>query len=153
MDRVKQIEEMSYSVCNMDNKPKNCADCVWKNTCNPYLSAEQYYNAGYRKMEEVTLKLDLGDRTHEEIERITEQLSEAMSKTPPVVSLTDNEIRKQTVMEFAEKLKEEINNKRISVRGYKAEDYTEVTLKTGMVSAFDRCEELIDSLIKEKYAK
>lgn len=44
----KQIEEMSYSVCNMENKPKNCADCMWKNACNPYLSAEQYYNANYR---------------------------------------------------------------------------------------------------------
>lgn len=64
----------------------------------------------YRKMEEVTLKLDLGDRTPEEIKRITEQLSKAMSKTPPVVSLSESlsesEICKQAVKEFAEKYKE-----------------------------------------------
>lgn len=53
MKNKNEIEEMSYSVCNMDNKPKNCADCMWKNTCNFYLSAERYYNADYRKAEEV----------------------------------------------------------------------------------------------------
>lgn len=61
----------------------------------------------YRKMEEVTLKLDLGDRTPEEIEKIAKQFSMAMSTTPiPVISLSDNEIRKQAVKDFAHKYKE-----------------------------------------------
>ena len=48
----KQIEEMAYSVCRLENKPKDCTSCMWKATCNEYLSAESYYNAGYRKQSE-----------------------------------------------------------------------------------------------------
>ncbi len=44
-----QIEGMAYSVCRLENKPKGCAACMWKATCSEYLSAEAYYNAGYRK--------------------------------------------------------------------------------------------------------
>lgn len=55
--KEKEIKKMSYSVCNMDNKPKNCFDCMWKNSCDVYLSAERYYNAGYRKADEVRMEL------------------------------------------------------------------------------------------------
>lgn len=67
--------------------------------------AKELAEQGYRKMEEVTLKLDLGDRTPEEIKQITEQLREAMSTTPiPVISLSDNEIGKKVTKEIFEML-------------------------------------------------
>lgn len=40
---------------------------------DPYETAEAIYNANYRKMDEVTLKLDLGDRTPEQINEIMEK--------------------------------------------------------------------------------
>lgn len=52
MSKEKQIEEMAYSVCRLENKPQDCASCMWKATCNEYLSAGSYYNAGYRKQRE-----------------------------------------------------------------------------------------------------
>ena len=47
-----QIDEMAYSVCRLKNKPESCTSCMWKTSCNGYLSAESYYNAGYRKQSE-----------------------------------------------------------------------------------------------------
>ena len=59
----------------------------------------------YRKTEEVTLKLDLGDRTPEEIKRIAEHFGNAMSTTPiPIISLSDNEIGKKVTKEIFEML-------------------------------------------------
>lgn len=89
----------------------------------------------YRKTEEVTLKLDLGDRTPEEIKQIAEHFSKAMSETP-VVSLTDNEIRKQAVMGFAGWVKEMIYT------------YAEISNDTANCVCQD-----IDELLKEKYGK
>lgn len=56
-----QIEEMAYSVCRIENKPKDCASCMWKSACNEYLSAESYYNAGYRKQEWISVSDRLPD--------------------------------------------------------------------------------------------
>ena len=42
--------------------------------------ANAIYNAGYRKMDEVTLKLDLGDRTPEEIKQIAEMFNGKIKK-------------------------------------------------------------------------
>lgn len=67
--------------------------------------AKELEEQGYRKMDEITLKLDIGDRTPEEIKQIAKRLSMAMSTTPiATVSLSDNEIRKETAEEILQRL-------------------------------------------------
>ena len=46
------IEEMAHSVCRLEKKPENCASCMWKASCENYLSADNYYTAGYHKQVE-----------------------------------------------------------------------------------------------------
>lgn len=95
--------------------------------------AKELEEQGYRKTEEVTLKLDLGDRTPEEIKQIAERFSKAMSTMPAVVSLSESEIRKQAVMEFAEELKKK---------------YQPTTSY-----AYTVLSKFIDELLKEQYGK
>lgn len=52
---------------------------ILENAFIPFL-AEVVINNGYRKMDEVTLKLDLGDRTPEEIERIAKMFNGEIKK-------------------------------------------------------------------------
>ena len=61
-----QIEEMAYSACRLENKPKDCASCMWKATCNEYLSAKSYYTAGCRKQSENVIELPCkaGDKVY-----------------------------------------------------------------------------------------
>lgn len=100
MDKEKEIEEMAKVLYGHYCGKDECGKCKMPN-CGEYRRAEYLYNAGYRKTEEVTLKLDLGDRTPEEIKRITEQLREAMSKTPTVITcFSKEEIRKQIAQEI-----------------------------------------------------
>lgn len=116
MDKEKEIEELAIEMAKINCKSEGCDDCdcayeygTKADSCEEYLHyyeiAKRLYGAGYRKTEEVTLKLDLGDRTPEEIEKIAKQFSMAMSTTPiPVISLSDNEIRKETAKEIFEML-------------------------------------------------
>lgn len=70
-DREHKINEMTKLI-----EAHSCDDvCVYckynglKN-CERLHDMETLYNAGYRKMDEVTLRLDLGDRSAEEIKQI-----------------------------------------------------------------------------------
>lgn len=89
MNREKQIEEMTTII--------NTTDCTSEsfdyliNSLSEKKSfkgidtqkfidrkkATALYNAGYRKMDEITLKLDLGDRSAEEIQQIAEAFNKA----------------------------------------------------------------------------
>ena len=139
MDKEKEIALLADILCEQCSRTDlvgTHSKCLPNAKCHTWNIAEKVINEGYRKMEEVTLKLDLGDRTPEEIKRITEQLSAAMSTTPAVVSLTDNEIRKQAVKRFAEWVKEMI--------------YTYDAISNDVANCV--CED-IDELVKEKYGK
>ena len=82
------IEEMAYSVCRLENKPENCASCMWKASCENYLSAENYYTAGYRKQSEVVeeyrqkVNTKMGKHTHligkEYVQRILREVAKEM---------------------------------------------------------------------------
>lgn len=80
-DREQKINEMTKLV-----EAHNCDDvCVYckynglKN-CERLHDMETLYNAGYRKMDEVTLRLELGDRSAEEIKQIAEAFNGDIKK-------------------------------------------------------------------------
>lgn len=89
-DREKQIEEMTRLICDFRynlEEFSTCAECQEakqdkffkdKFICPMMKKATALYNAGYRKMDEITLKLDLGDRSAEEIQKIAEAFEKAM---------------------------------------------------------------------------
>ena len=77
-DREKQIEEIYDIIGEFDEG-------------NELSMATALYNAGYRKMDEVTLKLDLGDRSAEEIQQIAEMFNKAMANEKPLVTISSNE--------------------------------------------------------------
>ena len=113
MDKEKEIALLADILCEQCSRTDlvgTHSKCLPNAKCHTWNIAERVINAGYRKMDEVTLKLDLGDRTPEEIKRITEQLSKALNEAHLVISLSDNEIRKQAVTAFAERLKNEISH-------------------------------------------
>lgn len=77
-DRERQIAEMAKEVLSIkvQCKGQECNKHIPCTTCY----AEHLYNAGYRKMDEVTLKLDLGDRQAEEIQQIAEAFNGEIKK-------------------------------------------------------------------------
>lgn len=78
-DKEKQIEEMAQILCTKRNPI--CDNCVIKiKECDCYDKANALYNAGYRKMDEVTLRLDLGDCSAEEIKQIAEAFNSDIKK-------------------------------------------------------------------------
>lgn len=77
IDREKQIEEMARTICPRTHG--SCNDCACIGLCENKDIATDLYNAGYRKMDEITLKLDLGDRSAEEIQQIAEAFEKAMA--------------------------------------------------------------------------
>lgn len=76
-DREKQIEEIYDIIGEFDEG-------------NEYSMATAIYDAGYRKLGEATLKLDLGDRSAEEIKQIAE--------------VFNGEIKKQVAKEILQEL-------------------------------------------------
>lgn len=75
MNREQQIEEMA-------NDLKDCYETsdIYGNNPDYQETAINLYDLGYRKMDEVTLKLDLGDRTPEEIKQIAEMFNGEIKK-------------------------------------------------------------------------
>lgn len=69
-DREKQISEMSKIISEMYSVYDTTAEDI----------AQGLFEKGYRKMDEVTLKLDLGDRTAEEIKQIAEAFNADIKK-------------------------------------------------------------------------
>lgn len=77
-DREKQIDEMAEIIENN----------IYQYGSNPYppeMTVGQYVASelvarNYRKMDEVTLRLDLGDRTPEEIEKIADMFNGEIKK-------------------------------------------------------------------------
>lgn len=149
MDKEKEIEEMAMLIFDWGYcMGSPCSDCqsVKHKDCFNYEIAKKLYNAGYRKTEEVTLKLDLGDRTPKEINKITKRLSKAMSTTPiPVISLSNNEIRRQAVMEFAEELKKRALPALTELESKGNQKWSVETKAIDMA--------VIDTVFKEKYGK
>lgn len=104
-DREKQIEEIVELLKNGDDF---CVDVGGRycDTCSPnrherctvWKQAKLLYNAGYRKMDEVTLRLDLGDRSAEEIKQIAEAFN--------------GEIKKQVAKEILQFLHYEIDREK-----------------------------------------
>lgn len=75
-DREK-IYELSEAICR---GCKTRHDCNTENCAMSEIVAEYLFNVGYRKMDEVTLRLDLGDRTAEEIKQIAEAFNGEIKK-------------------------------------------------------------------------
>lgn len=48
----KQIEEMAKNVCHLD---RTCDECMTSFECKAMMYAKRFYNAGYRKANEVAL--------------------------------------------------------------------------------------------------
>lgn len=91
-DREKQIEEMATIINTTDCSSESFDYLI--NSLSEKKSfkgidtqkfidrkkATALYNAGYRKMDELTLKLDLGDRSAEEIQQIAEAFNQEIKK-------------------------------------------------------------------------
>lgn len=107
-NREKQIAGMEAVLFNYQSNV--CGSCGSEQTCKNLgygecgifqSMATDLYEAGYRKMEEVTLHIDLGDRTPEEIQDIMEKFSKA-AETSCVAVPNNNEeqIRNDTAMDI-----------------------------------------------------
>lgn len=69
-DREKQIEEMTKIISEMYSVYDTTAEDI----------AQGLFEKGYRKMDEVTLRLDLSDRSAEEIKQIAEAFNGDIKK-------------------------------------------------------------------------
>ena len=70
-------------------------------------TAQVVINNGYRKMDEVTLKLDLGDRSAEEIKQIAEAFNKAMANEQTLaVPSNEEEIAKRVAKEIYKRVDE-----------------------------------------------
>lgn len=108
-DREKQIEEMRNLVLNGFQKA---------NFKNPYTGepypyfetqiraiAQEFYDHNYRKMDEVTLNINLGDCTPEQINEIMEKFSNAATTPLVPVPKSEEQIRKEVAKEIIGELK------------------------------------------------
>lgn len=126
-DKEKQIEEMAVLGCVRNPRAhtaEECAKCDFKQgMCNAYRHAEALYNAGYCKMPKDAVVLLVGE--------YNQPLDE---KTIEYFINHNREIRKETAKEFAEKLKDRMNDR----------EYMGIRYKQGVFSDND-----IDELLKE----
>lgn len=103
-DREKQIEEITTIIDSvLGSSPTLVLQSrvnggKYKSIKNSEIAVE-LYNANYRKMDEITLKLDLGDRSAEEIQQIAEMF-ENEPTTAILVPSNESEIRKQVAKEI-----------------------------------------------------
>lgn len=119
-DRIKETEINKINPEAVDELAKQiCRDCDsdWCRNRTTYCKraerqAMRLYNAGYRKMDEVTLKLDLGDRSAEEILQIAEAFANEPT-TAILVPSNESEIRKQVAKEILQAIAD--NNKAMNV--------------------------------------
>lgn len=101
MDKEKQIEEiekMAYSICSIGTVSEyitDCDKCGYYNDCLRLAFAQRFYNAGYRKADEVIDRLMNAKTTS----GLTEKEIEFFVKH-------NEKVRKETVREFVQKLKE-----------------------------------------------
>lgn len=112
-DREKQVEEMqdilinngvfNNLICRQDYA---YPDALISDMCRE--TAEIVFNNGYRKMDEITLKLDLGDRSAEEIQQIAEAFNKAMANEQTLVTVPSNEeeIAKRVAKEIYKRVDE-----------------------------------------------
>ena len=122
-DREKQIEEMARLICDFRYNVEEFSTCDKceeakqdkffkdKFICPMMKKAQQLYNAGYRKMDEITLKLDLGDRSAEEILQIAEAFANEPT-TAILVPSNESEIRKQVAKDILQTLHYEIDREK-----------------------------------------
>lgn len=120
IDREKQIEEMATIINTTDCSSESFDYLI--NSLSEKKSfkgidtqkfidrkkATALYNAGYRKMDEITLKLDLGDRSAEEIEQIAEAFNKAVENEQTLVTVSNNEeeIAKRVAKEIYKRVDE-----------------------------------------------
>lgn len=111
-DREKQIEELEKMAITLGKCHfESCRECRRQANCPYCMTFEQakiLYNAGYRKMDEITLKLDLGDRSSEEIQQIAEAFNKAMANKQPLITVPSNEeeIAKRVAKEIYKRVDE-----------------------------------------------
>ena len=107
-EREKQIEELqnilisngifNNLVCRQDYA---YPDALINDLCLE--TAETLYNANYRKMDETVIRIELKDKTPEEIKVIAEQFSTAFGRLPiPTLTYSNEEIKKQTAKKLLE---------------------------------------------------
>lgn len=89
-DREQKINEMAKLV-EEHSCDDVCCYCKYSGlkNCERLHDMETLYNAGYRKMDEVTLRLDLGDRSAEEIAQIAEAFNKAMATEQTLITVPD----------------------------------------------------------------
>lgn len=96
-DREKQIKEMSEIIKADYKEWLDITGCLPQGTTYYYEClgggedcAKKLYDAGFRKMDEVTLRIDLGDRSPEEINEIMGKFSKA-AETSSCVAVPNND--------------------------------------------------------------
>lgn len=111
IDREKQIEEMATIINTTDCSSESFDYLI--NSLSEKKSfkgidtqkfidrkkATALYNAGYRKMDEITLKLNLGDRSAEEIEQIAEAFNKAVENEQTLVAVPSDKENLKTIAE------------------------------------------------------
>lgn len=111
-DREKQImgiaEIMLDGEIAREQGKIDCSMFDWKDCLNLGIQrlagATALYNAGYRKMDEVTLRLDLGDCSAEEIKQIAEAFNKAMATKQTLIAVSDE---RKSDKEIPQKVKHE----------------------------------------------
>ena len=149
MTKQEQIEEMAVLGCVRNpqaHTAEECANCDFKQgQCNAYRHAEKLYNAGYRKIKE---KDETLEKQIKHLNTIVERLDELLGKgindyimgIDGVEGLKDMWER-SAVMEFAEKVKEYINDNADFVYKSECGEYAEINITL--------CEKYINELLKE----
>lgn len=112
MNKQGQVEAMAVLGCVRNPKAhtaEECAKCDFKQgMCNAYRHAEALYNAGYRKIPEGTLVL-----TKEELVKTIESgyvYDTTSGNKINIIEMAREIARKESVKEFAEKLKKYLYN-------------------------------------------
>ena len=149
MTKQEQIEEMAVIGCVRNpqaHTAEECAKCDFKQgQCNAYRHAEKLYNAGYRKIKE---KDETLEKQIKHLNTIVENLDELLGKgineyimgIDGVEGLKDMWER-SAVREFAEKVKEYINDNADFVYKSECGEYAEINITL--------CEKYINELLKE----
>ncbi len=135
-DREKQIEEMTEIMSNTDCAQASIDYLITALSENKSFKgidtqkfidskkAEALYRAGYRKMDEVSLKLDLGDRSAEEIQQIVEAFNKVMANEQTLVTVPNNgeEITKRVAQDILQDWYDDVVHG-MGVDGYYIKEY------------------------------
>ena len=109
-DKEKQIEEMTEIIKADYKEWLDITGCLPEGTSYYYEClggaedcAKKLYDNGYRKVENITLNIDLGDCTPEQIKEITEQFNKAVATPFVPIPKSEEQIRKEVAIDILKK--------------------------------------------------